>query len=153
METLEPLLAEHAFFKGMSQEYVQTLVGCASNARFAAGETIVREGDHADKFFLVRSGRVAIELFVTGRGPVTVQTLDEGDVVGWSWLVAPYVWRFDARALDLTRVIALDGACLRGKCDADPKLGYELLKRFAYVMTERLQATRLQLLDMYGAHN
>jgi CRP/FNR family transcriptional regulator, cyclic AMP receptor protein len=153
METLEPLLAEHAFFKGMSPEYVQTLVGCASNARFTAGETIVREGDHADKFFLVRSGRVAIELFVNGRGPVTVQTLDEGDVVGWSWLVAPYVWRFDARALELTRVIALDGACLRGKCDDDPKLGYELLKRFAYVMTERLQATRLQLLDMYGAQN
>ena len=150
METLEPLLAEHAFFRGMSPEYVQTLVGCASNARFLAGETIVREGDQADKFFLVRSGRVAIELFITGRGPVTVQTLNEGDVVGWSWLVAPYIWRFDAKALELTRVIALDGACLRGKCDADPALGYALLKILSTVFVERLQDTRLRLLDLYG---
>jgi CRP-like cAMP-binding protein len=153
MQTLEPILSEHPFFKDMSPEYVQTLVGCASNVRFAAGEMIIREGEQADRFYLIRSGKVSIEIFVTGRGPVTVQTISEGEIVGWSWLVAPYVWRFDARAIELTRAIALDGKCLRGKCDEDPQLGYELLKRFAYVMTERLQATRLQLLDMYGAHN
>ena len=152
METLEPVLAGHPFFKDMSPEYVQTLVGCASNVRFADGESIIREGDQADRFFLNRAGRVAIDLHVPGRGSVTVQTIGEGEVLGWSWLVAPYIWRFDARAMELTRAIALDGKCLRGKCDEDPRLGYDLLKRFAYVMTERLQATRLQLLDMYGAN-
>lgn len=153
METLEPLLAAHPFFRDLAPDDLRAVVGCASNVRFAAGETVAREGEPADRFFLVRSGRVSVEIFVPNRGTVPVQTVGEGEVVGWSWLVAPHVWRFDARATELTRVIALDGACLRGKCDADPRLGYELLKRFASVMTERLQATRLQLLDMYGAHD
>ena len=78
--------------------------------------------------------------------------IDE-DVLGWSWLIPPYRWRFDARAIDLTRAIALDGKCLRGKCDQDPRLGYELLKRVAAIMAERLHATRLQMLDVYGARD
>jgi CRP-like cAMP-binding protein len=80
-----------------------------------------------------------------------VQTLTAGDVIGWSWLVAPHYWRFDARALILTRAFALDGECLRKKCEADPRLGYELLKRFSHMIAERLEATRLQLLDVYGS--
>ncbi len=79
-----------------------------------------------------------------------IATLGEGAVVGWSWLFPPYRWSFDARALELTRTVAFDGACLRGKCEADTTLGYELMQRFAAVMLDRLQATRLQLLDVYG---
>lgn len=112
---------------------------------------IFREGEEANQFFLVREGKVAIEVFVEGRGPLTIQTLSIGEILGWSWLVPPYQYRFDARAVDVVRAIALDGKCLRAKCDGDARLGYELLKRFAVVMTQRLEATRMQVLDVYGA--
>jgi CRP-like cAMP-binding protein len=111
---------------------------------------IFREGDEANQFFLIREGRVAIEVFSEARGPVTIQTLNAGEILGWSWLVPPYFWRFDARAVDEVRALALDGKCLREKCETDPRLGYELLKRFALVITRRLEATRMQLLDVYG---
>lgn len=150
MQTLEPLLSEHAFFAGLHPADLSLLAGCASNVRFESGQMIFREGDPANQFFLIRHGRVALEIFSHNRGPVSIQTLAEGDVLGWSWMVAPFVWRFDAKALELTRALALDAECLRRKCDADPRLGYELLKRVVQVMTERLQATRLQLLDVYG---
>jgi len=150
MQTLEPVLAEHPFFQGLAPEYLRVLVGCASNVRFEAGQQIFREGEEANEFYLIRHGKVALEVYVPGRGSITIQTLGVGEILGWSWLVPPYQWRFDARAVELTRAIALDGKCLRTKCEDDPRLGFALLKRFAHVMTERLQATRLQLLDVYG---
>ena len=150
METLERILSEHPFFKGLEEPYLQLLVGCASNVRFNAGEVIFREGEQANKFYLIRQGKVAVETFAPSRGPIIVQTLGEGEVVGWSWLVAPYRWRFDGRAVELTRAIALDGECLRGKCEEDHNLGYELMKRVAHVMEKLVEATRLQLLDVYG---
>ncbi len=150
MKTLEPLLAEHPFLKGLKAEHLSTITGCASNARFEAGEYLFREGEDANQFYIVRSGKIAIEAFVPHRGSLIIQTVDEGDILGWSWLVPPYKWRFAARAVDLTRAIALDGKCLRGKCEKDHDLGYELLKRFADIMAERLDATRIQLLDLYG---
>ena len=151
METLEPILARHPFFAGLEPRHLALLVGCTSNVRFAAGEFLFRAGEAADRFFLVREGHVAIEIVPPGAAPHTVQTVGAGDVLGWSWLVPPYLWRFDARAVEDTRALALDGRCLRDKCDADHDLGYELLKRVAQVMEERLQAARLQLLDVYGA--
>lgn len=151
METLERILAEHPFFKELEKPYLQLLVGCASNVRFNAGEVIFREGEQANLFYLIRQGKVAVETFAPGRGPIIIQTLGEGELLGWSWLIAPYRWRFDGRAVELTRAIALDGECLRGKCEEDHNLGYELMKRVAHVMEQRLQATRLQLLDVYGS--
>jgi CRP-like cAMP-binding protein len=150
METLERFLAEHPFFKGLEPKYLKLLVGCASNTRFDAGQVIFRQGEHANQFYLIRHGKVALETYSPERGGLTVQTLDEGNVLGWSWLIEPYCWRFDGRALELTRAIALDGKCLRTKCEEDHDLGYELLKRFSVVMAQRLEATRLQLLDVYA---
>jgi CRP-like cAMP-binding protein len=150
METLEPLLSKQPFFEGLDSNYLKTLTGCASNVHFPGGAMIFKEGEEANQFFLIREGRVAIEVFVEARGPVTIQTLSAGDILGWSWLVPPYHWRFDARAVDEVRALALDGKCLREKCEADSRLGYELLKRFALVITRRLEATRIQLLDVYG---
>jgi CRP-like cAMP-binding protein len=118
--------------------------------RFDAGEVIFREGEEANKFYLIRQGKVAVEMFAPSRGPIILQTLGEGEVLGWSWLVAPYRWRFDGRAVELTRAIALDGECLRGKCEEDHNLGYELMKRVSLVMEKLVQATRLQLADVYG---
>jgi CRP-like cAMP-binding protein len=153
IQTLEPILATHPFFKDLNPRYLQLIVGCAANVRFEAGQFIFREGDDANQFYLIRHGSVSLEVFVPGRGPLIIQTLGEGDVLGWSWLFPPYRWVFDARAVTLTRAIALDGACLRRKCEDDHELGYELVKRFAQIIMEQLQATRLQLLDVYGAHH
>jgi CRP/FNR family cyclic AMP-dependent transcriptional regulator len=147
---LEPVLAAHPFFQGLKGEYVQFMVGCASNVSFDAGKDIYHEGEDASTFYIIRHGKIAVDCLVPGRGVVTIETLTEGDVLGWSWLFPPYRTHFNARALELTRAIALDGKCLRGKCDEDPAMGYEVMKRVAHIMMQRLQATRLQLLDVYG---
>jgi CRP-like cAMP-binding protein len=149
MEGLERILAESAFFKGMKKEYLELLAGCASNVRFDAGEVILSEGKVANACYLIRQGKVALEAQGPKRGPITIQTLGSGEVLGWSWLVRPYEWHFDARAIELTRAIALNGECLRLKSENDCCLGYELLKRFSEVMVERLRATRLQLVNVY----
>jgi CRP/FNR family cyclic AMP-dependent transcriptional regulator len=150
METLERILGAHPFFDGLEPTYLTLLVGCATNVRFDDGRFVFRAGEEANHFYLLRAGTVALEIAPPGRTPLIVETLAAGDILGWSWLIPPYHWMFDARAVGLTRAIALDGKCLRTKCEADHDLGYELLKRFAHIMEQRLQATRLQLLDVYG---
>jgi CRP-like cAMP-binding protein len=150
METLERILAEQPLFEGLEQEYLALIAGCASNVRFNEGEFIARENDDAEQFYIIRHGRVAIDLFVPEQGSVTIQTIQDGDVVGWAWIIPPYKWYFDVRAVMLTRALAFDGTCIRKKCAEDPRLGYELMQRFAQVFAKRLHATRLQLLDVYG---
>jgi CRP-like cAMP-binding protein len=152
MRGFDTILPEQAFFKDMDTRALEIIAGCASNVRFDAGGWIFQEGEDASRFYLIRHGKVALKAFVPGRGEVTIQTIGEGDVLGWSWLFPPYRWHFGAQALELTRAIAFDGACLRMKAEADHDLGYELLKRFAQTIIERLQATRLQMLDVYGVH-
>ena len=152
METLERFVAGHPFFASLDPQYTKLLVGCASNVRFESGAYIFTEGEEANEFFLIRHGRVAREVFAPHRKPAVVETLGEGDILGWSWLLPPYHWRFDARAVEQTRAIALDGRCLRRKCEENHDLGYELLKRFAKIIERRLEAARLQLLDVYAAH-
>jgi CRP-like cAMP-binding protein len=137
-------------FGGLDPQALELIAGCGSNVRFAADEVIWREGDPADTFYVLRHGSVALETFVPARGPVTIETLDPGELLGWSWLFPPYRVQFDARALTAVRATAFDGACLRGKCESDRALGYELMSRFARVVIERLQWTRLRLLDVYG---
>jgi CRP-like cAMP-binding protein len=129
---------------------MELVAGCASNVHFDPGTTIFREGEHADAFYLLRQGSVALETYVPARGAVMIETIEAGDVLGWSWLFPPHRWHFDARALTAVRATAFDGECLRGKCAADPALGYELISRFAQTLIERLQWTRLRLLDVYG---
>jgi len=150
MRGLEQLLAEHPFFEGMRGEDLALIAGCGKNARFGAGEYLFREGEPADHFFLLRSGMVSVEVHDPARGTITVLSAGEGEVLGFSWLMPPYHWVFDARALDLTRSVVFDGACLREKCEGDPRLGYDLLKRVTGVMMRRLEAASVQLLDVYG---
>ncbi len=153
MENLGKILAEHPFLKGLESHYLDLIAGCASNVRFDAGQFIFHEGEEANQFYVIRNGKVALEIFSPERGAIEIDMLEEGDVLGWSWLIPPYHWRFDARAVELTRAIALDGKCLRNKCEEDHDLGYQLLKRFAHIIEQRLQSTRLQLLDVYGTHS
>jgi CRP-like cAMP-binding protein len=147
---LDAVVLESPVFAGIDDSYAAQLAGCAQTTGWKDGEMLFREGDAADSFYVVRRGRVALELFVPTRGPLTIETIEAGEVVGWSWLFPPYRWHFDGRAVGDVRAIAVDGTCLRTKCDADPALGYELMRRFSQVMLERLQATRLRLADVYG---
>lgn len=153
IESIESLLREHPFVKGMDRAHIELITGCASNVRFDPGQWIFRESEEANQFYIIRQGKVALEVYSPERGGLMIDTLGEGDVLGWSWLIPPYHWRFDAKALELTRAIALDGKCLRTKCENDHHLGYELLKRFSSIIEQRLQATRLQLLDLYHAND
>jgi CRP-like cAMP-binding protein len=150
MKSTEDLLAEVPVFAGMSRDRVELLAGCARNVVFHAGDELFREGDPAAEFFVIRHGMVAIEIHVPTRGSVTIETVGAGGIVGWSWLFPPYRMHFDARAQSLVRASVLDGECLRGKCEKDPALGYDLMSRLTQVLIERLQATRLRLLDVYG---
>ncbi|MFO7572925.1 MAG: cyclic nucleotide-binding domain-containing protein [Gaiellaceae bacterium] len=150
METLAELIASSPVFAGMADDDLLLIAGCARNVGFEEGQLLAREGGDADTFYLVRRGRVAFELHTPDRGGLLIDTADAGDVVGWSWLFPPYRWHFDARASEDVRAIVFDGACLRGKCEGDPRLGYELMQRFAQVMIDRLQHTRFRLLDVYG---
>ncbi|HVO63823.1 MAG TPA: cyclic nucleotide-binding domain-containing protein [Terriglobales bacterium] len=149
METLEHVIAAHPFFTGLEPHYLEPLVSCASNMRFQAGTYIFKVGGEANEFYLIRAGRVALEVIAPQQKPIIVSTLDKGEILGWSWLLPPYKWKFDARAIEDTRAIALDAKCLRTKCEQNHDLGYELLKRFAQIVDRRLEATRLQLLDVY----
>jgi CRP/FNR family cyclic AMP-dependent transcriptional regulator len=152
IQTLEKIIAEHPFFHDLPPHHLQLIAGCAKNIRFEASQVVFHEGDEADQFYFIREGLVAVELMIPQRGFTTVQTIGEGEMLGWSWLLPPYRWHFGARALQPVRALVFDGKCLRTKCEEDHDLGYEILKRFTHIISERLDATRLQLLDLYGAH-
>jgi CRP/FNR family cyclic AMP-dependent transcriptional regulator len=147
-ENLTVLLKNHLFLKGLEDKHIQTLLSCVTNVRFREGDYLVREGQEAKSFFLLRSGRVALEINAREHGMLRVETVGEGEVLGWSWLIAPYRWRFDACAVEEVRAFSLDGTCLRTKCETDPEFGYEMLKRFSLIIAQHLDAMRLQLLDM-----
>lgn len=149
-DNLGRIIDEHPFFAGIGDTLRTLLIGCAANERFEAGQFLFREGQPSHKFFLVRGGSVAVEVDVPGSQPIIVETVGEGEVLGWSWIVAPYKASFDARALTLVRALSFDGTCLRKKMEKDGALGYEVLRRFVPVMAHRLQSARLQMLDLYG---
>ena len=150
MRTIEQFLPEHPFFSGLDAGALAVLAGCARNVSFAPGEYLFRTGQPANQFFVVRRGRVALEVHSPATGTMVVDTADAGDVVGWSWLVPPYTWLFDARAAEPTGAVSFDGGCLRDTCEEDPRLGYELMKLVTQVMLDRLTAARVRLLDLYG---
>ena len=150
MEGLERIVAEQPFLAGLEPEHQKLISGCVRNLRFEAGSYLFRQNGPADEFYLIREGRVALEISAPGQAPIVFSTLSEGDVVGASWVVPPYRWMFDARAITTTRALGIDAACLRGKCDADHDFGYAMMKRFLPILAQRLHATRLQILDVYG---
>ena len=151
IKSLQPIIEAHPFFRGIAPEHLELITGCARNLRYRPGEHLMREGAAADTFYLIREGRVLLQINGGARGLLTVQTAGPGEVVGWSWLVPPYECRFDAQAVETTRAIAFEGRCLRGKCEANPAMGYELLKRVSATLAQRLATTRAQLLDVYGS--
>lgn len=149
-ESMAELLTAQPLFASLPPDFLATVAGCARNVAFRAGDLLLKEGDEATTLYLLRRGAVAIEIHAPGRDGIVVQTLGAGHVVGWSWLVPPYRWSFDARAITDVGAVAVDGACLRSKSDAQPDVGYALLQQVSGILLERLQATRTQLLDLYG---
>jgi CRP/FNR family cyclic AMP-dependent transcriptional regulator len=149
METLEPLLRKHPFLSTLGDDEIRFLVGCASNRRFGAGELLFREGGEAAEFFLLRGGRVSLEVNVPGREPFQLESCGEGDVVGWSWLFPPHRWQLDARAIEPVMALVFEGRCLREKMEQDQRLGYALAKLMLFQVYQRLTRVRLQRLDLY----
>jgi CRP-like cAMP-binding protein len=150
VQTIAQYLPEHPFFTGLDTATTDLLAGCAVNIHLRADEFLFREGAPADHFYLLRHGRIAIEVRTPGPAMV-LDTVDDGDVVGWSWVVPPYLWTFDGRAVTDVSAVSFDAACLRDKCQRNPVLGYDLMMRFVQLMNQRLQSARLRLIDMYGA--
>lgn len=148
--SLGELLGQHAPFAGLSPDDLRLVAGCGQYEVIPEAAYLFREGEPADRFFLVRHGRIALEISDPHRGSLVIDTIESGDVAGFSWLFPPYRWQFDGRAATELRVVTFDGACLRGKCDGDSRLGYELMKRFSAIMADRMQSARLRLLDVYG---
>ena len=144
-------LSEHRFFQGFEGPLVGLLQKEAVERTYAPGELLVREGDPADKFVLVFEGKVALEIATPGKPHLMIETIGAGDALGWSWLFPPQHWRLDGRALKTTRALVLDAPRVRAILDAHPTEGYAFVLRLLPVIAERLENTRVQLLDIYGA--
>ncbi len=153
LQTLAPLLKEHPFFSICTDDQIEILLGCATNVVFHSGDILFKEGESADVFYVIREGSVTIDQHMLGRGVVSFLTLGAGDIAGWSWLIPPYKYQFDARVSNLTRAFALNGKCLREKCEGNPALGYTLLKQFSGAMVKRLHDTRMQLMNWHLKEN
>jgi CRP-like cAMP-binding protein len=151
MKTLNALneaITNHAFFHGMKPEHLALLTMGAKAAEFKVGDVLFREGEPANQFYLIESGKIALEAHEPADGTMLVQTLGAGEVLGWSWLFPPFVWHFQARAIQPANVIILNGAHLLITAERHHDFGYELMKRVAQVVISRLQATRKQLLAL-----
>ena len=147
-KSLQSSLARHQFLKGMPEPYLELLAGCAKNTRTEAGQFLFQSGEQADCFYLIREGRVAVELQAKPHRSVTIQTLGPNELLGWSWLIPPYRWHLAARAMEPVLALAFDGKCIRGKFEKDPQLGFEFYRRFSFIMSERLEQTFLQMLGI-----
>jgi len=147
--SLATVIAAHPFLLGMHPRHLEVLAECAMQTHFDRGQIIFKEGDLANRFYLLESGRVALESRAGHRGAVPIHTVGAGDVLGWSWLFPPYYWHFDARALEPTAAIFFYGTRLRDRCEEDHDFGYELIKRMASVAIRRLQSAREQMVTHY----
>jgi len=153
LKKLKSILSKTPIFKGLNNRFLKIILDCASEVRFEPEELIFREGESANNFYIILQGNVSIEaLMAPEREPIIIQNLGENEVVGWSWLFPPHRWHFDARATEPTQAISIDGKLLREKCEEDHDLGFELMKRFANIIEQRLRSVRLQNPDMYAVH-
>ena len=149
-EQMATRVALHPFLAGMNRTQLALLQDCAMATRFKTGQTILREGEFANRFYLIESGKVVLESAVGLGKPVVIETIGAGDLLGWSWMFPPYVWHFSARAIEPTEAIFFYGTILREYCEKDHSLGYELFKRMSAVMVKRLQAARGTMLAIHS---
>lgn len=148
-ERVAEALTEVFPFSGLTRTDLTLLAECATQVSAANSDLLFTEGQAANHFYVIRTGKLALEIVQSGR-ELVVDTLSSGDVAGFSWLFPPYRWVFDGRVVETLEALQFDGACLRSKCEADPALGYELMKRFSWIVADRMQSARLRLLDLFG---
>lgn len=149
-EPLATRVALHPFLAGMNQTQLALLTDSAMAAQFKMGEVLLRQGEFANRFYLIESGSVALESRAVPDEPVIVDTITAGDLLGWSWMFPPYVWYFTARALEPTFALFFYGTILREYCERDHSLGFELLKRATAVMSRRMQRARDRMLAVHS---
>ena len=145
METIEKIIAGHAFWQGIAPEFVPLLARCARRERYGVGDLVFQERQEASHLYLLHTGQVALETFVPGAGVTTLQVLNAGEALGWSWLFPPHRWQYTARSLDATEIVAFGAADLRAQAEANPAFGKDLVSRMAQILLQRLHATRVKL--------
>ena len=143
-------LGQHPFFAGLTPQHLDLVSSLATPARYGTQQRVFKYDTDANQFYVLRDGKVGVEIPAIAGEPLRIQTVGNGGVLGWSWLIPPYRWLFDARALAPSEIVVLDGARLRAECENDPRLGYELMKRFAVLMAERLNASRTAAIRHYS---
>ena len=148
VKAVESVIADHPFLRGLKPEHLLLLADSAMRMRYEVGELIFREGDPANRFYLIEQGQVSLESHRKDEAPVAVQVIGPGDVLGWSWLFPPYYWHFDARVLEPTTAVFFYGTRLREQCEQNHDFGFEVMKRMTHVVIHRLQAARKQLLSI-----
>src|ERR1700757_3595217 len=151
-EPIATRVALHPFLAGMSRAQLALLTDCAMATHFQKGQTILHEGEFANRFYLIESGKIVLESLDASGKPLVIEPISSGDLLGWSWMFPPYTWQFTARAIEPTAAIFFYGTILREYCEKEHSLGYELLKRMSAVMVKRLQAARETMVDLH-AHN
>jgi CRP/FNR family transcriptional regulator, cyclic AMP receptor protein len=150
MESAYDLLSTQPYLAGLTPTQLDRLSFWSKKSMFHAGARLFEEGGRADRFWLIRDGHVTLDTHVPGRDSAIVETLGPGAVLGWSWLFPPYRWHFSASAVETTLAIEFDGPGIRELCEHNHELGYQLMSRFVTVVVDRMQATRLRLLDLYA---
>jgi len=150
IEVTTETLASHPFVHGMSHDQLGMLADAASDVTFPARHRLFEDGGYATRFWLIQSGHVSLDLHVPGEGPVVIETIGMGELLGWSWLFPPYKWAFGAVAVTSVEAFEFDAPAVREACVADPGLGHELNQRIAQVLAKRLQATRIRLISRSG---
>ena len=150
IEVTPATLATHPFLRSMSRDQLDVLAEAACDVMFPAKHRLFEDGGYATRFWLILSGHVSLDLHVPGEGPVVIETIGMGELLGWSWLFPPFKWAFGAVAATRVEAFEFDASAVREACTADPGLGYELNQRITRVLAKRLQATRIRLISRSG---
>lgn len=143
-------LATHPFFSGLSDDILKFLCECSETFEIKKGQILFRQDEKADKFYIVRNGRISIEIPAIMGPTLELQSLGNDQVLGWSWLISPYKWSFQAEAEEDTELLMFDGAAILAHCEQDSRFGYELLKKFAALMSIRLDAARKRMMQEWN---
>ena len=147
---IQDYLSTHAFFSGLDENFMKFLSNSATELKIEKGDVLFQQGERADKFYLLRNGQISVQVPALMGPTLEIQTLGEDQMLGWSWLIPPYRWNFQARAAEDSNLLEFDGSAILARCEEDPKFGYELLKRFAALMSERLDAARQKMMDEWN---
>ncbi|MDQ2070308.1 Crp/Fnr family transcriptional regulator [Natronospira bacteriovora] len=149
-KAIRKLIESQRFFADLDSDWLDFLAEHAVSRKVSRDEVIFRHGNKADSFYLVTDGRISLEVAAIEGPPLELQNLGEGAIIGWSWLIPPYQWHFQARALEDANVIRFDGDVIFKRCEEDPDFGYDMLKRFAGLMSERVSSAREKMMQEWN---